>query len=144
MYRLALAIALVACGCTSFVSIDRGVCGNGLIEAAEDCDSNDATCVRCAVVCSVASDCPTTDYTCGVDGLCHAPGGSLGPAIPAGPFQINHLTITDIDRDSIGDVVGFSKTSIAVRYGEPTARLTRSDSIVTPSQVGDGAFGDLD
>jgi hypothetical protein len=144
MNRLALALAVVACGCTSFDSIDRGVCGNGLIEAAEDCDSSEPSCVRCAVVCSTATDCPTTDYACGVDGLCHAPGGALGAAMPAGPFQINDLTITDIDRDRIGDVVGVSKTSIAVRYGEPTARLSRSDSVVTPSQVGDAAFGDLD
>lgn len=144
MHRLAFAMAVIACGCTSFDSIDRGVCGNGLIEAAEDCDSNDSSCVRCAVVCSTSSDCPTTDYACGVDGLCHAPGGSLGAAMPAGPFQINDLAITDIDRDRIGDVVGVSKTSIAVRYGEPTARLSRTDSLVTPSQLGDAAFGDLD
>ena len=144
MYRFAIALVVVACGCTSFESIDRGECGNGLIEAGEDCDSGDATCVRCAVVCSEIKDCPTTDYSCGVDGLCHAPGGALGPAIPAGPFQINDLAITDLDRDRIGDVVGVSRTSIAVRYGEPTARLSRSDSLVTPSQISDAAFGDLD
>lgn len=144
MKRLAIAIVIIACGCTSFDSIDRDVCGNGLVEAAEDCDSSDASCVRCAVVCTTTSDCPTTDYACGVDGLCHAPGGSLGSPLPAGPFQINDLAITDIDRDQIGDVVGVSRTSIAVRHGEPSGRLTRGESLVTPSQVSNAAFGDLD
>jgi hypothetical protein len=134
----------LAGGCTSFDSLDRGVCGNGLIEAGEDCDSGDASCVRCAVVCTGATDCPTTDYACGVDGLCHAPGGALGGPVAGGPFQVNDLMITDIDRDRIGDVVGVSKTSIAVHFGEPTARLTRVDSLITPSQTAAAAFGDLD
>lgn len=146
MSRLAIVVAIVigTGGCTSFEPIDRGVCGNGLVEAGEDCDSNAESCVRCAVVCSEAKDCPTMDYACGADGFCHAPGGLLGPATPAGPFQVNDLAITDIDHDKIGDVVGVSRTSVAVRYGEPTGRLTRSDSVVTPSQLSAAAFGDLD
>ena len=148
MIRISLAafvtVGVLAGGCTSFESIDRGVCGNGLIEAGEDCDSSASTCVRCAVVCATNMDCPTSDYACGVDGLCYAPGGALGAAVPAGPFQVKDLAITDIDRDRIGDVVGVSRTSIAVRYGEPTARLTRVDSLVTPTQMGNAAFGDLD
>ncbi|MDB4960345.1 MAG: hypothetical protein JWP01_344 [Myxococcales bacterium] len=148
MYRLVImfvsVVGLVVGGCTSFDSLDRGVCGNGLLEAGEDCDSDDASCVRCAVVCTGATDCPTTDYTCGVDGLCHAPGGALGGPVAGGPFQVNDLAITDIDDDDIGDVVGVSRTSIAVHYGEPTARLTRVDSLITPSQTGRAAFGDLD
>ncbi len=144
MNRLAIAIAVITCGCTSFDSIDRGVCGNGLVEAQEDCDSSDATCVRCAVVCTSSSDCPTSDYACGVDGLCHAPGGALEDPVPAGPIQFSDFTITDIDRDRIGDVVGVSRTSLVVRYGEASARLTRSDALTTPAQTGSAAFGDVD
>ena len=73
---LAVALAVVA-GCTDFDTIDRNVCGNGLLEPGEDCDSGAASCVRCAVVCSAVGDCPNAAYACGVDGVCHAPGGAL-------------------------------------------------------------------
>src|SRR5262249_9470468 len=127
-------LALLLAGCTDFAPIERGVCGNGLLEPGEDCDSQDAACRRCAVTCSVASDCPTTDYEWGVDGLCHAPGGALGQPHSAGTFQANELRVTDIDHDGIGDVLGLSRTSIVVRHGEATAQLAALDSIVTPTQ----------
>ena len=75
MHVALLASALAAC--TDFDSLDRGVCGNGIIEPGEDCDSGDATCVRCAVTCDEQTDCPTAAYACGTDGLCHAPDGGM-------------------------------------------------------------------
>lgn len=140
----ALTIVVMLSACTSFEELDRGVCGNGLIEAGEDCDSSADSCVRCAVVCGAAADCPTADYTCGVDGLCHAPGGGLAKPVAAGTFQVNDLQITDVDHDAIGDVVGSSRTSIVVRHGAPTGALIEVDSLVTPSQTGPAAFGDID
>lgn len=141
---LVAALAVGAIACTTFEPVDRGVCGNGLLEAGEDCDSSSATCVRCAVVCRTAADCPTTDHACGVDGVCAAPGGVLGPATVGGPFQVNDVAITDLDQDGIGDAVGVSRTSIVVRPGEPGGRLGEARSSVTPSQTGAAAFGDLD
>ena len=85
--KLVMLASLLFVGCTDFAAIDRGVCGNGLLESGEDCDSSDATCVRCAVTCSTSRDCPSTDYTCGVDGLCHAPGGGLAQPRTAGSFS---------------------------------------------------------
>lgn len=140
---VAAALALVA-GCTDFDTIDRDVCGNGLLEPGEDCDSDDASCVRCAVVCSAASDCPNESYACGVDGVCHAPGGALGQPVASGTFQVNEYRVTDIDHDRIGDVLGLSRTSIVVRHGAASAGLGKTDSIVTPSQTGPASFGDLD
>ena len=144
MNRLVIAIAVITCGCTSFESIDRGVCGNGLVEQGEDCDSTDATCVRCTVVCTERVDCPTAEYSCGVDGFCHAPGGELGTPVSGGPFQISDLYLTDIDHDGTGDVVGLSRTSIVVRYGDASGRLSDAQSQITPSQSGPAAIGDLD
>ena len=142
-HRLAL-FALALTACTSFDSVSRGVCGNGLIEPGEDCDSSAASCVRCAVTCSTAMDCPTADYSCGVDGLCYAPGGALGQPVPAGTFQVNDYVITDVDHDGTGDVLGSSRTSLVVRHGDPTGRLAQVDSLVTPAQTGPAAVGDLD
>ena len=140
--RLA-ALALLA-ACTTFEPIERGVCGNGLLEPGEDCDSPDPSCVACAVACTKATDCPNASYTCGVDGLCHAPSGVF--AQPTAPVLdlVDQLQIADIDRDGIGDVVGVSSTSIDVHYGDPTAALASSVTIATPQQTGTVAFGDID
>lgn len=141
--RLAIACAFLA-GCTSFEPIERGVCGNGLVEVGEDCDSDDASCLRCAVSCRDDSDCPSSAYACGTDGTCHAPSGSLGAPVPAGAFQVDDIAVTDIDRDGIGDAIGVSSTSIAIRYGDPGARLSRSESVLTPPHSSPPALGDLD
>jgi hypothetical protein len=139
-----IAILLGVGACTDFPDVSRDVCGNGLLEAGEDCDSDDASCVRCAVTCSAAVDCPTADYTCGVDGFCHAPGGLLAEPTAPVTFQADDVRITDIDRDGTGDVLGVSKTSIIVRHGDATGSLASSSSFVTPAQSGPHGFGDLD
>lgn len=144
MNKLVLMACVAVTACTDFAPVDRGVCGNGLLEPGEDCDSSAASCVRCAVTCSAKADCPTADYECGVDGLCHAPGGGFDQPRSAGTFQADELRVTDIDHDGIGDAVGLSRTSLVVRHGEATARLSAFDSIVTPTQTGPAAFGDLD
>jgi hypothetical protein len=132
-------------GCTDFDDLTRNVCGNGLLEAGEDCDSNDSSCVRCAISCESTADCPLDGgFACGVDGFCHAPGGEL--ARPSAPvtFQADEMRVTDIDHDGRGDVVGVSRTSIVVRYGDPAGALSGGDSFVTPAQSGPASFGDLD
>lgn len=142
--RLAALALLAIAGCTSFATIDRDVCGNGLLEAGEDCDTTDARCVACRVTCSTASDCPTAAYACGVDGTCHAPGGRFASGRSPQPFAIDDLAITDLDRDGIGDVLGVSKTAIQVRYGDTTGNLAGADDLSTPIQGGVAAIADLD
>ncbi len=144
---LAAALAAVPAAlpaCTDFDAIPRGLCGNGLVEAGEDCDSDAARCVRCAITCAAAADCPNADYACGVDGFCHAPGGAL--AAPSAPvtFQVDDLRVTDVNHDGTGDVLGVSKTSAVVRYGDGAGSLAAGESFVTPAQSGPPSFGDLD
>lgn len=141
-WLLVTGVALASC--TGFDAVQRNVCGNGLIEPGEDCDSNAASCVRCAVVCTRSSECPTTDYTCGNDGVCHAPGGALGQPVAAGSFLVDDFAITDVDHDGAGDVLGFSKTSIIVRHGDAGGLLARSETLFTPPASGAPALGDLD
>jgi hypothetical protein len=135
---------LTLAACTTFDPVTRGVCGNGIVEDGEDCDSTDATCVACAVVCATAADCPNTAYTCGIDERCHAPSGTFGQPQVAGTFAANDYRITDLDHDGIGDVVGVSDSSIVVRHGATSGMLSVLDSHLTPTQTGPAAFGDLD
>jgi len=139
-----LAVLAMLAACTTFDPIERGVCGNGLIEPGEDCDSPDPSCVACSVACKTGSDCPNAAYTCGIDGLCHAPSGMFSQ--PTAPILdlIDQLQVADIDRDGIGDVVGVSSTSIDVHYGDPGALLASSALYATPLQTGTVAFGDVD
>ncbi|HEU0033987.1 MAG TPA: VCBS repeat-containing protein [Kofleriaceae bacterium] len=137
-----LACALFAC--SDFDDLTRGVCGNGVIEAGEDCDTDDASCVRCAIACETAADCPGDPYACGADGFCHAPSGVFAPPSTPVAFGADDVRVTDIDRDGIGDVLGVSATSIAVRHGDASGLLARTSSLVTPAQSGPHAFGDLD
>src|SRR5262249_19678839 len=104
----------------------------------------DGRCVRCAVTCARASECPTADYACGNDGLCHAPGGALGEPVQAGSFLVDDFAITDVDHDGAGDVIGFSKTSLIVRHGDASGALARAATLFTASQSGPPALGDLD
>ena len=137
-------LLFVLAACTDFDTVSRNVCGNGLLEAGEDCDSTDPTCVACAVTCAVDTDCPSDAYACGVDGFCHAPGGELARPTAPVTFRADELRVTDIDHDGTGDVLGVSRTSIVVRYGDAAGALTATASFVTPTQSGPPSFGDLD
>jgi len=138
-------IALVVlAGCTSLDPIERGVCGNGLLERGEDCDSTDPSCVACEVACRAANDCPTTAYACGVDGFCHAPSGDVSPPTAASALLATDVRISDIDGDGIGDVLALSNTSVAVRFGDSHAALSSSYSTATPAQTATPALADLD
>jgi hypothetical protein len=135
---------VVLTACTDFDDLARNTCGNGLVEIGEDCDSSQPSCVRCAVSCSLDADCPGEAYTCGVDGFCHAPSGDL--ARPSAPvtFQADELRVTDVDHDGRGDVLGISRTSLTIRYGDAVGALSAGDSLITPAQTGPASFGDLD
>jgi hypothetical protein len=137
-------LAVTLSACSDFADLQHNVCGNGIIEPGEDCDSSDPTCVRCAVTCHLAADCPSADYACGVDGFCHAPGGALASPTAPVTFSADELRITDVDHDGIGDVLGLSNTSLVVRHGDAAGSLTTLDSFVTPAQSGPAGFGDLD
>ena len=137
-------LVLLLVGCTSFDPITRNVCGNGIVEAGEDCDSTGPSCIACAVSCTTAMDCPNSAYACGADDLCHAPGGTLGQGQVAGAFAVDTYRITDIDQDGIGDVVGMSRSSINVRHGAASGQLTQLESTLTPTQTGPASFGNLD
>jgi hypothetical protein len=139
-----LIILVVIAGCAAHDSPTRGVCGNHLLEPGEDCDRDDPTCVRCAITCTTAADCPGDELSCGVDGLCHAPGGAFAHPTAGATFQADDLRVTDIDRDGYGDVIGISKTSLVVRHGNAAGTLATASSFVTPAQSGPPAFSDLD
>ena len=153
--RVVAAAAAIAAACTSLPDVPTGQCGNGVLEKNEDCDdpSSPATCVSCSVRCgspgmSCAGLLPAqrdgTQYTCGADFLCHAPGGRFGVESASLPFPAFGFGVTDVNKDHIGDVVGLSGTSLLTRYGDAGGQLLGSSAALSPELWGNPFISDID
>lgn len=105
--------------CADLPAVDRGTCGNRVIDQGEECDTFAGTGQRCRGVdeadacrfdCSSAK-CPD-GYACNTnDGVCRKPTGTFSDA-PSTTFEANasRLTIGDFDGDGRGDVLAESST----------------------------------
>lgn len=133
--RLVALLAVVA-ACSELPPITEGQCGNGIIEAFEDCDSFDALCVQCRIVCGDDAQCQH-GYACGFDDRCSSPGGAFADTPSSTfPFPVLGFRVTDINGDPFGDVVGLAPTSLLTRYGDEAGQLTDQSTVVTPTLQG--------
>ena len=151
--NLALAACVAACAaCTATSTISDNVCGNGVLDPGEDCDGGSACTSSCRIECSIADRgsactgepdgmcCPELSR-CGVDGICHAPTGTVSSEITE-PFDVTSFVVADIDGDDIADIFGYNSSSVLVRYGDAQSPLGRS--VTSPSPVpGAASFGDI-
>lgn len=132
----ALALLVVLTACTELPEVGRGVCGNGILEANEDCDNPSGTCMQCALLCE-ANTCSKSGFACGVDDVCHAPSGVFANEPRSElPFPVLGFRISDVDADGYGDVVGLNATTLNTRYGDPTGTLPESYNVITPQVLG--------
>src|SRR5688572_16807594 len=111
--------ALLIAGCKDLTDIGADRCGNGVIEAGEDCEpigvDGTATCGAeetangCFFVCVEGTGCPE-GFQCGSDDRCRQASGELvgGPTVN---FVLDDIAIGDVDGDRIDDVVSASGTS---------------------------------
>ena len=144
MRALAL-VGLVAC--SDLRELETGVCGNGVVEAGEDCDGKNARCIACGIRCDDQRRCDTypgtVGYVCGADDFCHAPGGTLRDP-DAFTVAASSLRITDIDRDRIGDLLIQSPTALEVRSGNFEGRPRTTTYLLAPISRGPASFAFLD
>jgi hypothetical protein len=139
----ALALVAILTACTELPEVGPGVCGNGILEASEDCDNPSASCVQCGIVCDETA-CTKPGFGCGVDDVCHAPSGVFDNEPRSElPFPVLGFRISDVDFDGYGDVVGLNATALNMRYGDPTGTLPDSYNVVTPSLQGFPAVSHL-
>jgi hypothetical protein len=148
----ALALIVLVAACSDLDSIETGVCGNGAIDATEDCDSTDTTqCMQCQLVCQGDEHTCPAGYACGADNFCRAPSGVFYEA-GAVTFPVSEYAVSDINWDGAGDVLGLTPTSISVLQGDTTpikpgqnaSPFSTQFSMLTPFGRGDPVFARLD
>ena len=148
MMRVLALLALTACADLSPV---QAGCHDGFLDKNEDCDTRDPSCVACGWTCKTDLDCASlpaprdgTQYRCGADEVCHAPGGLLSPQASAQPFSVSSFFVSDVDHDHIGDVVGLSADSLMTRLGDIGGQLASERETLTPTIHGAPTIADLD
>jgi hypothetical protein len=151
MKRSWLAVAVFGlAACSELPAIDRGVCGNRVVEPGEDCDGAVAggACAdegdnACFFVCepgAPVSGCPG-GYQCGLDQRCRLPAGSFAGDLAAAPtvrFDVDDFRVGDVDGDGVGDVMGGNTRAIRVRFGGPGAVL--GDELDVATRLPTGPF----
>jgi hypothetical protein len=123
-----------------------------VLDVGEDCDTPDQPrCVQCAWTCTADSDCADipaprvgANYRCGVDHVCHAPGGALAAETGEPLFAAERFYVTDVDGDGYGDAVGIGVDSIVTLGGNAAGTLSTSRSIASAVAAGSVAVADVD
>jgi hypothetical protein len=101
-------LLLVVCAsilsCTDLADIPGEGCGNGVVDAGEDCDSFGTTaCVSCRWACSSSENvaCPN-DFLCGADNVCRKPTGEYEAVrVPALAYELLTGKFSGTARDEI-------------------------------------------
>jgi hypothetical protein len=126
-------VALIV-SCADLPAISAGSCGNGVIEAGEDCDGvapNGASCRKydeenaCHFDCTAAK-CPT-GYLCGPStGICSQPTGEFAASASEFETTSGRILLGDVDGDGTSEIVTFSTPDAT---GRTTPRVFYFDEI---------------
>jgi hypothetical protein len=109
-----LALAVLMLDCATLRSIPEGACGNGVVDADEDCDSFPEACGRpddgarsCRLTCdrTKAGSCPV-GWGCGIEGVCRQATGRFDVAGAPTSAGVVTLLAGDFDGDGRADLFG--------------------------------------
>jgi hypothetical protein len=153
-----VSILVLLPACADLPPIASNVCGNGVVDPHEDCDTfpdpelgegtrcgapADST-RACRYVCSQTQLCPT-GWACGNDGICRYSAGTF-VATPDSPLRMttDRIASARFDRDAYPDLLGLSGASVELRVGGPDSRFVSTAQLAVNFPSGDLAVGDLD
>jgi hypothetical protein len=153
---------LTLCGgvsCADLPSIERGICGNGVLDVGEDCDGPSDTGVcgasgavgECRFVCDPAaavSGCPA-GFGCGTDTICRRGDGKFTLSTSGVPAGVDVIAVGDfggrgsktVYAQSL-DVLGLGSPRL-IRFDASGAAL-QSDTTSIPASLGAPQVADLD
>ncbi|MFO0724067.1 MAG: VCBS repeat-containing protein [Myxococcota bacterium] len=151
MKRAPLFLLVLAGACSKLPEIPRGICGNHVLEAGEECDGEVAplscgaprTAGACRYVCSAEIRCPEGS-ACGADGICRAGSGAFGPAQALAAIRGETLRILDVDRDGVLDLVATVPDRVRIRYGAPDGSFPAQQTVVSRFPTGRAILEDID
>lgn len=138
--------ALSMAACTPLQTLAEGACGNGVVDANEDCEpfsGSEFACrppgdaMECTIVCHDDGTCPT-GYGCGVGDVCRKPGGSFEstPFVQAGS-KADMLLAGDFDADRRQDVVAVEPGRARIYFADASGNLDQTTvTSVLPPAVG--------
>jgi hypothetical protein len=146
-------VAVFACGalasCESLPRIERGSCGNGVVEEGEDCDGSRQGEARCnppesASACRfscIDTACPA-GLGCGLDGVCRGASGAFESGALALPGTTYDVRRADLDGDGRDDVVALrAEGLVAATFGDEGVL---SSAVTVPGVTRIPTIGDLD
>lgn len=123
-----LAACAAGAACSQLDDVDRGLCGNGVVEPAfgEDCDDAAGACgepgsaAACRRLCDLfdlggSRNCPDGSV-CGGDGVCHAPSGFFTVTADL-RWTARSLLIGDTTFDGYPELVGVGDQEIVAHLG---------------------------
>jgi hypothetical protein len=159
---LHLAFAVVLLDCATLEALPSGTCGNGVIDATEDCDSFPANqcgapggAGQCRLSCGKADPsatsaavltCPT-GWGCGVEGFCREPTGAFEDATERVSVGVTSLLVGDFDGDGRKDLFGTSALGTTAGKGRIHyfgARAALTQTVALPAVITSPFVRDLD
>jgi hypothetical protein len=102
-----------SCADTGFCRPTANVCGNGVVEPGEDCDSSEPPCRACRIGCTAAGVCPSGSF-CGQGNICRRPTGTYTLTAPFGGTLADRFGLLDVNRDGFPDFVARSGSRVTV------------------------------
>lgn len=151
--KLALALLLLfaALGCSKLPEIPRGVCGNQVLEAGEQCDGSPAphacgaprTPAACRFICQGGVACPE-GMSCGRDEVCRVPSGAFEAPRFLAALEGAELQVRDVDHDGADDLVALSRDRLRIRYGTGDGRFDQLTTMISKASSGPLTLEDVD
>lgn len=142
-----LALAAVLVHCATLNPVAANDCGNGVVEANEDCDSTDpaqkcgapsAGVQACHFVCSTTADCKAG--SCSAAGICRRPAGTFASLTTGVSANVSTLLAGDFDGDRHIDLIGSppygSAGSSRVHFFDDDSALATTTPLDLPIPLG--------
>ncbi len=148
MRRLLVWVLAVGClACAELPDVPAGVCGNGVVEDGEDCDSLDASCgapesdAACRQLCATDDECGSGAARCGFDGVCRSASGGFDLVNEIGTPGAQYADAADFDGDGVSDVMTFGSQQVRALFLEESGGLISESTL--PAMALAPAIGDL-